>query len=110
MEEITLLRIEESRLDFSVVVNLEKKLNDLIKKGTKAILIDLQNVVYVDSRSIGLFVGFNILCSNKKVLLGLFGLCDDIAYIFKVTSVDTVLKIYANEEEALNNIKELLNA
>lgn len=108
MKDISILRIEQDKLDFASIVNVEKKLYDLIGKGVKAILIDFENIAHVDSRSVVVLVGFNIQCNNKNVIMGLFNLCEDVKYVFRVTNVDSVLRIYATEEEAVNNVNELL--
>lgn len=109
MQKISFLRIKEEQLDFTTVVSLEKSMLSLMKSDSKAILIDMSNVVYADSRAIGLFVGLKIQCDSKKKLLGLFNLHSDVRYIFKVTAVDTAIKIYDNELDAVRAIKKELD-
>lgn len=108
-EQIKILRVEHSRLDFDTVVSLEKDLMKIMREAPKAILVDLQNVIFADSRSIGLFIGYKIQTDAKKIAFGLFNITEEVQYILRVTAVDTALNCYETEQEAIEEIKELID-
>ena len=110
MDRIRILKLEDTRLDFFNVAKIESTMLKLMKEEAKAILIDMTRVEYADSRAIGLFVGFKIQCDSKNIKLALFNLSEDVKYIFKVTAVDTAINIYENEEVAIKEINEQLDA
>ena len=109
MEDIFVLKITETHLDFDSVVNFEKILYDHINQGYKAILMDFQNVEMVDSRAIGLFIAYKIFCDKKNVIIGFINMCKDVEYIFKVTKINTVLNIYKTHNEAVEGVKKLIS-
>lgn len=109
MDEIAILKTDETKLDFTTIVDIEKKLYDQIRNGVHGILIDLGNITYIDSRAIVLLVGFHVQCNNKNIIMGLFNLSEDVKYVFRVTNIDTILKIYADEQEAVNSLRDLLH-
>lgn len=108
-ENIKILRVDHPRLDFDTVVNIEKELMGILREKPDALLIDLEKVEFADSRSIGLFIGYKIQCDGKKIKFALFNITEDVKYILRVTAVDTALNCYDTEQEAIEEIKELIN-
>ena len=108
MTDIRVIRIEEEKLDFFNVAKLESKMIALFKEKPDAIVFDMSKVLIADSRAIGLFVGFKIQADAKDVEFAMFGLTNDVQYIFKVTTIDKTISIYENEQEALEKIEDLI--
>ncbi|MEW5820871.1 MAG: STAS domain-containing protein [Cyanobacteriota bacterium] len=109
MENIKIVTIAQERLDFSTVVEFEQQMMKYFRESHKAIIVNMKNVDYADSRAIGLFVGLKMQCKNKGILFGLCCMHPDVRYIFKVTSVDTAIDVFDCEDEALNHFETILN-
>lgn len=106
----------EERIDY-VVMHLEgdynnvednNKLLDSIKNLAKTnkinVIIDLTNVVYLDSRSLGVLLSGNSLLKKKSGKLVLFGANDYIVNLFNITRLDLAFGICKTEEEAIEVI------
>jgi anti-sigma B factor antagonist len=100
MTQIDIIKLDQERLDFSTIVNLEKEVFKVLKTGARGIIIDFSNVSYLDSRAVGMMVSMKMLCNNKKVALAICNLTPDVRYIFKVTAVDTAIPVFETEKEA----------
>lgn len=101
MTNIEKIVIESEKLDFVSIVDFEKTIMKLLRSDAKAILLDMKNVEYADSRAIGMFVSFKLQFDSKDKFFALFNLTSDVKYIFRVTSVDTAIKIFDDEESAI---------
>ncbi|MGD9580633.1 MAG: STAS domain-containing protein [Vampirovibrionia bacterium] len=108
MANIKVIRIEDEKLDFFNVANLESKMIGLFREKPDVILFDMTNVQMADSRAIGLFVGFKIQSDAKDIEFGLFGLTKDVQYIFKVTTIDKTISIFEDEQEALEKLEDMI--
>ena len=78
---------------------LRQKLNDLIEKGAKIVLVDFQDVTFMDSSGLGaLVLAFKTLrASNRQ--LALCSINEQVRILFELTSMDKVFDIFANEDE-----------
>ena len=68
-------------------------------------VIDMNNVLYMDSSFIGALVAGlkKVLSRNGEIALA--NISDDVMALFEMTRLDKVFKIYDNTEEAVNSLK-----
>lgn len=78
---------------------LRREINDIVEKGVDIVLIDLQEVTFMDSS------GLAGLLSALKTVRGAGGklfICsanDQVKMLFQLTRMERVLEIFPNQEE-----------
>ena len=88
------------RLDAAYANTCRGRMIDRIRAGHRFIVLDLSNVEFVDSS------GLNAILSSRNALGGegelvLCGLQKPVASIFRLTKLDQVFSIYADQKEAI---------
>ncbi len=92
-------------LDYSVSPQLKRGIADHIDAGARRLILDLSDVSFIDSTSIGVLVGvamrlhelgdgsLSVVCSqyNKRVL-----------QIFEIAGVESLITLQRSREEALS--------
>lgn len=94
--EFIIVKPVYNRIDAAISKEFKEELLNLISLGEKNILIDLENVEYIDS------LGLSVLISILKVLKGkgeiiLTNLNEIVTIYFNLTRMDRVFKIYFNK-------------
>ncbi len=69
--------------------------------GAREILLNFNDLEYMNSSGIGLLVTLLIRINRQKQHLGVFGLSDHYRQIFELTRLDEAINIYPGESEAL---------
>ena len=70
-----------------------------------AILVNFENVSYVDSTGLGNIIRMFEMIRKKR---GKFLVCNlnvDVEKIFKITTLDSVIEIYSSEKDALESLR-----
>lgn len=103
---VTVLRLQDERLDSTIASELKAHLLVLIEEGNKNILIDLAKVEYTDSSGLGaiLFGVRQARPVNGKIKLA--NLQSRVLGLIKIAKLDNVIEAYDNEAEALESFKE----
>ncbi len=105
-DNVTILRLQEERLDNIVAADLKAHLLVLIEQGQKDILIDLAKVDYADSSGLGAIL-FGI--RQARPLNGRVKLINPtsrVLSLIKIAKLDTVIEADDDEREALDSFKE----
>ena len=69
------------------------------------ILLNFDNVSYINSTGIALIVGLLVQARKSRRKLVVFGLSDHYTKIFQITRLVDFMTIYSDEEEALEKIR-----
>ena len=69
--------------------------------GARDLLLNFNDLEYMNSSGIGLLVTMLIRVKRQKQRLGVFGLSDHYRQIFELTRLDEAINIYADEAGAL---------
>jgi len=69
--------------------------------GTRAILLDFNNLTYMNSSGIGLLVTLLIRMNRLKQRLLCYGLNEHYRHIFTLTRLNDVIKVHLTEQEAI---------
>jgi anti-sigma B factor antagonist len=101
--DIVLIRVKEERLDAHNSGDLKLEMNKLFGEGRKNILVDLEDVRFIDSSGLGALVsGFKNAISNQGNLK-LAGLQPQVKSMFELTRLHRVFEIFPSSSEALDN-------
>jgi anti-sigma B factor antagonist len=73
----------------------------LINNGNKYIIVNFEQVIYIDSSFLGALVSALKLAINNGGDIAVVGLNSDIRSLFQLVRLDKVFKIYTNTQEAL---------
>ena len=80
------------------------RLLELIKSGKINILLDLNKVKWINSAGVGMLIACVKKLREKGGDLHFAGLHGRVEYYFKISKIDTVLKIYKNQDDAIRII------
>ncbi len=86
-------------VDYFSASELKNAIFKLINEKTPSIILDLEDVEYMDSSGIGLIVTAHKVMSNYNGLIGLVNVRDDILVLLKLATVDSILKIFKDINE-----------
>lgn len=100
-DDLALLKIVESRLDAANAPELRSKVNELIETGAQRIVLDISDVEFMDSSSLGAMVSIlkMVGSSGDLVVAGAHGIVAD---LFKLTRMDRVFRMTDTVESALD--------
>ncbi len=75
--------------------------NQASAEGARAIILDFEDLEYMNSSGIGLLVTLLIRINREKQKLLTYGLSEHYRSIFQITRLDEAIGIYDSEEEAV---------
>ena len=91
-------------VDASSSIFLDEAISEAIGNGQNKILIDCQELEYISSAGLGVFMSYIEEVNAKQISMIIFGLSEKVENVFKVLGLDQLLKIVDTEESA----KEIL--
>jgi anti-sigma B factor antagonist len=80
---------------------LKERLDGLVRKGHMDILVDLKGCPYLDSTELGRLIRCHLSVRRAGGRVRLCNLAPRIMTLMQMTRLDTVLDLFATEEEAL---------
>lgn len=99
-DNILVLKLE-GEIDIYSSSDVKDSIINSIDSGVKNIIIDLENVSYIDSSGIGAFI--SSLAAIKKIggKMCFIQVSESVKKVFELTRLTNFFKIYKNEEEAV---------
>jgi len=82
---------------------LRENIRGLVGKGNKKILLNLNDVSYIDSSGIGELVSGFTTVTNQGGVLKLLGLTKRVKDLLQITKLYTVFEVYDNEATAVRS-------
>jgi anti-sigma B factor antagonist len=82
-------------------ISLKERIDELVAEGRLQILIDMQDIPYVDSAELGRLIRAHLSVRKAGGRVRLCNVPDRVLSLLKITHLDTVLDLYSTEEEAL---------
>lgn len=76
-------------------------LREILKQGSRALLLDLTGVTYLDSTGIGELVGAYTAAYNVQAKIKLCSVPQKVVELLEITRLITVFELYPTREEAL---------
>ncbi|MDP8966842.1 MAG: STAS domain-containing protein [Cyanobacteriota bacterium] len=86
-------------LDGISVNQLRREINDIVEKGANIVLVDFQDVTFMNSSGLGALVSTLKVVRSAGSELFLCSLSDQVKMIFQLTKMDRVFKTFANRDE-----------
>lgn len=100
--DVLVLNID-GEIDINTSPDLRKCFDKLIKEQKKKVLLNLNEVGYIDSSGLATLVEMLQRMKRFGGLLRLASLSDKVKGLFEITKLDKLFGIFSNEEEALKD-------
>ncbi|WP_420396244.1 STAS domain-containing protein [Nioella sp.] len=97
---IALLHVVPDRIDASVAIQFKDRFRDLVRDWDGPVVLDLQNVTFLDSSGLGAVVAARKLLGEGRQL-DLSGLTPAVDKVMRLTRMNQVFPIHGSVEEAL---------
>ncbi|HHS94088.1 MAG TPA: anti-sigma factor antagonist [Rhodobacterales bacterium] len=95
-----LIEVGGSRLDAAVAIRFKDEMRVLTEDGPERIVLDMQNIDFLDSSGLGAVVAAMKLAGSTH-RLELAGLTPTVEKVFSLTRMDSVFTIHASAEAAM---------
>jgi anti-anti-sigma factor len=95
----------EIRVSEAFFPSLKKLIGEQLSSGKKNILLNFENVEFIDSYGIGDILAAHTAVREKKGKLKLAHLSHKIWLIFNYSGLTRILEIFDSEDEALNSFR-----
>jgi len=99
--DVRIVRVREAKLTYPVLSSFFAEVRQLVEGGTRKLVIDLQEVSYIDSASIGCLMDIHRLLQDKSGAVKLAGLQPRVETMISMTGVHKIIDIHREEAEAL---------
>jgi anti-sigma B factor antagonist len=99
---IAIIRVNETRLTYPVLAEFTSTLTTIIDAG-EPVLLDLSQVTYVDSATIGCLMDLYRQASDAGGGLKLAGIQKRVETMLSMTGAESVLDIHADEPSAIKS-------
>lgn len=90
-------------LDASTSMNLDHELAQALKNSEKHILVDCNNLYYISSAGLGVFMSYIQDFNDNNVFFALFGLSNKVKNVFSILGLEKLIKTFDNEADAASN-------
>ncbi len=102
-EGITVLFVRDDRLDANNSEELKAEFHRLFGSGTKDLVVDLSEVLFIDSSGLGVLVSGYKNASAQHGTLKLSNLQLQVKSMFELTRLHRVFDIFSTVEDALQS-------
>ncbi|TDT71502.1 anti-sigma B factor antagonist [Hypnocyclicus thermotrophus] len=93
----------QGEIDVYTSIDLKLELNNLVDNGSHKLIIDLENVTYMDSSGLGVLVALLKRIKTEEGQLKLLNLPPSVAKIFELTRLTKFFEIYNDLDNAINS-------
>ncbi len=100
--DVTVIALK-GRLDVHYSSEVETEINQLIDKGRKKLVISLNDVEYLSSSGLRIFIAISRKLKDAGGQLKLIKLNETAMKIFKIVELIDIFDIYDSEEKAVNS-------
>jgi anti-sigma B factor antagonist len=90
-------------VDASNSVILDESIQKLIAGGSLAILIDCNELAYISSAGLGVFMSYLEDFQEKNIDFRIFGLSEKVFEVFKILGLHQIMAIFPDKETALSS-------
>jgi anti-sigma B factor antagonist len=101
--QIAIVRVDETRLTYSILSDFSTTVTGLVAAGRRDILVDLSPVTYVDSATIGCFMDLYRQISAAGGRLKLAGVQKRVETMLTMTGAQNFIEIHPDEASALES-------
>lgn len=87
-------------VDASSSITLDNAISKVLNDGHKKILIDGNEMHYISSAGLGVFMSYLQDFEKENIKMALFGMNDKVVNVFKILGLDQLIKMVESEDEA----------
>ncbi|THH36642.1 anti-sigma factor antagonist [Aliishimia ponticola] len=95
--------VNESRIDAAVALTFKEQMRTETESGPDTVILDLQQVQFVDSSGLGAIVAA-MKTMGKGRTLALAGLNPTVSKVFQLTRMDSVFQLFPTLDDALDSL------
>ncbi|TYB89151.1 STAS domain-containing protein [Oceaniovalibus sp. ACAM 378] len=100
-ENLMVVTVREDRMDAAIALDFKDAMRDLTSDGPDRVILNLEQVRFLDSSGLGALIGAMKQLGNRRKL-ELAGLNPAVEKVFKLTRMDSIFTIHANIAVALS--------
>jgi anti-sigma B factor antagonist len=101
--EIQVIRIRTDRMTHDMLDKFRSDLLKIVDNGEMNVLLDMKQVVYLDSFGVGVIMEIHRRLRSLGGNLKLCGLQDRVAKMVSITNLDLVLEIFETDQQAIES-------
>ena len=94
-------------IDASSSIYLDQAISEALENNWNRILIDCQELNYISSAGLGVFMSYIEEFKAREVRLALYGMNDKVLNVFQILGLDQLLQIVDSQEKAKSLIDEV---
>lgn len=103
-DKYTVFRLEEDNLNSLVAPALKSELVILSNEGIRNLILDFSGVKFIDSSGLSALLTANRLWSDEKTMIVAGALNPNVARLFEISRLNTVLTLIPTLEEAVDYV------
>ncbi|GMR23466.1 MAG: hypothetical protein BMS9Abin37_1897 [Acidobacteriota bacterium] len=100
-DDIKIVRIREERLVYAMLSSFFSEISSVIEGGAKKLVIDLTDVSYIDSASVGCLMDIYRSMAEGEGTIKLVGLQERVETMVSMTGLHNFMEIFRDESAAL---------
>ena len=100
-DDITIVRVQEERLVYAMLSSFFSDVSSIIEGGSKKLVIDLTDVSYIDSASVGCLMDIYRAMAEREGVIKLVGLQERVETMVSMTGLHNFMEIFRDESAAL---------
>jgi anti-sigma B factor antagonist len=90
----------DKRLDARSAAEFKTRMAELVAAGHRRLVLNISEIEFIDSSGLGAIVSILRQLGGNGVLV-ICGACDTVLTMFKLTRLDKVFEMFADEQEAV---------
>lgn len=98
-----IVTVNEARIDAAVALSFKEGMRTETETGANVVVLDLQQVQFVDSSGLGAIVA-SLKAMGKDRTLALAGLTPTVEKVFRLTRMDSVFPMFKTLDDALESL------
>jgi anti-anti-sigma factor len=102
-DDVKIVRVGEERLVYAMLTSFFSEVSALIEGGTKKLLLDLTEVSYIDSASVGCLMDIHRSIAEESGTIKLVGLQERVETMVSMTGLHNFMEIFRDESAALES-------
>ncbi len=106
IEDITVVTITETdKISALITDSLKEEINNLFNDKSNKLIINLEEIEYVDSSGFGMFLSIMKTAKNNGGEIKICNVKDSVMDLFKLLHLHNVFEIYNSVDECVNSFK-----
>jgi anti-sigma B factor antagonist len=93
-------------VDASSSIELDNAIKQAVTDGLKKIMVNGQELHYISSAGLGVFMSYLQDFEKRNIKMALFGLNEKVENVFKILGLDQLIHLVDTEEEAKTHMNE----